>query len=170
MSELIASWIENVPIQLILLIPVLALLECVFFVGLFVSGVFLLSTCSLVYAQGNTSLYLIIMLAFAGAFTGDHIGYYFGHRSAPYLWQFRWFRKKVIRQKMAYQKFRQLIAFSAPWAISLGRLVPAVRSISPAVAGIAGIKPGQFFAYDLLACSIWAGGLSVLVVGINQFI
>ena len=170
MSELFASWIESFPVELLLLVPLLAFLECVFFVGLFVSGVFLLSTCSIIYAQGNTSLSLIVMLAFAGAMSGDHIGYYFGHRTAPYLWRFRWFRRQIINRKIAYRKFNRLLIHSAPWAICVGRLIPAVRSVSPALAGIAGIKPIQFFAYDLIACSIWVSGLSVLVVGINQFI
>ena len=170
MDELFTSWIESLQIELLLLVPLLAFLECVFFVGLFVSGIFLLSTCSIIYAQDNTHLSLILMLAFAGAMTGDHMGYYFGHRTAAYLWQFRWFRRQIINRKITYRKFNRLLRHPAPWAICVGRLIPAARSVSPALAGIAGIKPIHFFAYDLIACSIWACGLSILVVGVNQFV
>jgi len=169
MNEAIATWIALLPPQILFLIPALALLESLVFVGLFVSGVFLLGTCSLIYAQGDTSLVIIVLLAFSGAIAGDHIGFYLAYFAGPKLWQKRWVRKQVIRRKVHYRKFRRFLLSSAPAAICIGRLSPPLRSIFPLIAGAAGVEPRQFFLYDLLACCIWASGLSILVVGINEF-
>ena len=167
-NELIADWIAALPPQMILVIPKLALLESMVFIGLFVSGVFLLSACTLIYAQGNIPLPVISGLAFIGALTGDHIGYYLAYLAGPKLWRKKWIRKQVIKRKIHYRKFRRFLLNSAPLAICIGRLSPPLRSISPVIAGAAGLKPLQFFMYDFLACCIWAAGLSVLVIGINN--
>ena len=168
MSELLGEWIATLPPQTIILVPLLAFLESCLFVGLFVSGIFLLSTVSIIYAQGDTSLFLLIPLSFTGALIGDHIGFFAGSQVAPVLWKKKWVRKNLIKRKVAYRKFRNLMIKSSPWAICVGRLSPPLRSISPVLAGTSGLKPLQFFAYDALACTIWASGLTALVLGVNQ--
>jgi membrane protein DedA with SNARE-associated domain len=90
MSDFLASWIQLLTVELLLLVALLAFLESLIVVGLFVSGFFLLTTCSVVYAQGNTSLMVIVVVACAG------------------------------------------------------RFLPAIRSVSPALAGITGIRPVNF--------------------------
>lgn len=167
MNEFLGDWVATLPPQAIALVPLLAFLESCLFVGLFVSGIFLLGTVSAIYAQGETSLFLLIPLAFSGAMIGDHLGYWVGYKAAPFMWKKRWIRKKLIKRKVAYRKFRELMLKSAPWAICIGRLSPPLRSLSPVLAGASGLKPSHFFAYDLLACSIWASGLTALVLGIN---
>lgn len=168
MSELLGEWIATLPSQTIILVPLLAFLESCLFVGLFVSGIFLFSTVSLIYAQGDTSLFLLIPLSFMGALIGDHVGFFAGSKVAPVLWEKKWVRKKLIKRKVTYRKFRNLMIKSSPWAICVGRLSPPLRSISPVLAGTSGLKPVQFFAYDVLACTIWASGLTALVLGVNQ--
>lgn len=167
MSELLGEWIAALPPHAIFLVPLLAFLESCIFVGLFVSGIFLLGTVSAIYAQGETSLYLLIALAFFGALLGDHIGYFVGYKAAPLLWKKRWVRKFFLQRKVAYRRFRKLMLKSAPWAICIGRLSPPLRSLSPVLAGASGLKPAQFFAFDLLACCLWASGLTLLTLGIN---
>jgi membrane-associated protein len=169
MSDAISVWIHTLPFELLLLVPLLAFLEACFVVGLFVSGIFLLSTASLVYAQGETGLLQIVMLAFIGAMAGDHTGYYFGAKAAPGLWRFRWVRRQIIKRKVVYRKSYSALQRSAPLAICVGRLIPAVRSITPVIAAGAGVTPRQFFVYDFLACTIWGTGLALLVSGINFF-
>ncbi|MFT6437283.1 MAG: membrane protein DedA with SNARE-associated domain [Candidatus Azotimanducaceae bacterium] len=163
MNELILNWITDLPPQLILIIPLLALLESVVFIGLFVSGIFLLSTCTLIYAQGNTQLSVIVALAFSGALAGDHLGYFLGYFAGPRLWQKKWVRKQIIKRKAPYRKFRSFLIKSAPIAICVGRLSPPLRSVSPLLAGASGLRPLQFFIYDVVACCIWAVGLTLLV-------
>lgn len=163
MNQFILDWITDLPPQLILIVPLLALLESVAFIGLFVSGIFLLSACTLIYAQGNTPLPMIIALAFTGALAGDHLGYFLAYFAGPKLWQKKWVRKQVIKRKIHYRKFKTFLIKSAPIAICVGRLSPPLRSVSPLLAGASGLRPLQFFLYDLIACCIWAGGLTLLI-------
>jgi membrane-associated protein len=137
-------------------------------VGLFISGLFLLSTVSLIYAQGETGLVFLIGLSFAGALLGDHVGFLVGSVAGPVLFKKRWVKRQLIKRKQGYRKFRSMMARSAPWAICLGRLYPLTRSISPVLAGASGIKFTQFFAYDLLACTLWATGLALLVFSASK--
>lgn len=167
MDELMGDWIATLPPETLLLVPLLAFLESCLLIGLFVSGIFLLGTVTAIYAQGETSLFLLVPLAFGGAMAGDHLGFFVGYALAPMLWKKRWIRKRLVKRKVAYRRFRNLMLKSAPWAICVGRLSPPLRSLSPVLAGTSGLKPMQFFAYDLLACSIWATGLTLLVLGIN---
>lgn len=51
MSEVLGNWLTSSSAQLIFLIPVFAFLEACVGAGLFVSGVFLLSSFTLLYAQ-----------------------------------------------------------------------------------------------------------------------
>lgn len=164
MSELWGDWVTNPPAHLLLLVPALAFLEACAGVGLFVSGVFLLSTSTLLYAQETTSLGFIIVLAFLGALAGDHTGYLLGNKLGPRLWRHSWLAKRQAR----IDKIHRLLEKSAPWAICIGRLSPPIRSVTPIVAGVSGMKPLAFLAYDLLACTIWAVGLSLLVTIISS--
>ncbi len=164
MSELLGDFISSPPAHLVFLIPVFAFLEACALVGLFVSGVFLLSTSTLLYAQDSVGLGTIVALAFAGALVGDHTGYYLGSKLGPRFWELKWFTNNRSR----IQQVNQLLAKSAPWTICIGRLSPPLRSVTPIVAGISGIKPRSFLLYDLLACSIWSLGLLVLVSAISS--
>lgn len=167
LTEIVNEWIGNLPPQTILVVPLLAFLESCLFVGLFVSGVFLLSTVSLIYAGGDIGLFSLIALSFAGALAGDHFGYLVGFHAAPVLWKKKWIRQKVAKHRVAFRRMQKLLAKSAPWAICIGRLSPPIRSVSPVLAGASGITPFRFFTYDLLACTIWATGLTLLVLGVN---
>ena len=169
MSELIPSWLAAPPPQLLLLVPLLAFLESVLFVGLFVSGFLLLSTSALIYAQGSSTLPMIVTLAFIGAMMGDHVGYFVGYCIGPRLLKQKRVRVYLLKHKSGYRKFRKVLLQSAPLAICIGRLSPPTRSLSPIIAGTFGVKPARFFTYDVLACSIWAGGLATLILAINQF-
>jgi membrane-associated protein len=167
MTELVSEWLGNLPPEALIVVPLLAFLESCLFVGLFVSGIFLLSAVSLIYASGDISLFFLVALAFLGALLGDHFGYFVGYHAAPALWQKKWVRQKIVKRKVAFRRIQTLLVKSAPWAICIGRISPPIRSISPVMAGACRITPFRFFAFDLLACTIWATGLTLLVSGIN---
>lgn len=153
------------PPYIILVVPLFAFLEACAIVGIFVSGIFLLSAATLLYSTGTSSIYEILPLAFLGAVMGDHTGYILGRFVGDRFW------KAPVLNKYEHRKHQvhDLLEKSAPLAICIGRLTPAIRSITPIVAGVSGIKPLRFLAFDLLACSIWATGLYLLVTGLSQF-
>lgn len=170
MGDNIAEWMSAWPIEPFLIIPVLAFIESCLFVGLFVSGIFLLGTVSVIYAQGDTSLTLLIGLAFLGACCGDHLGYFIGYTASPYLWKKRWVRKQLLRRKDRYRKFQGMFLKSAPWAICIGRLTPPIRSVFPVLVGASRLPPPVFMICDLIACTIWASGLTLLVLGADTLV
>lgn len=161
----LADWLANPSPRLLILIPVLAFLEAAPVIGIFVSGVFLLSTATLLYASGTVAIAPIVLLAFAGAMTGDTSGYLAGRLFGPAIWQLPFIERYDQHAKRA----RSLMSRSAPWAICVGRLTPAIRSVTPVMAGMVVMPARRFIACDLLACSIWAGGLYLLVSGIARF-
>ena len=118
--------------------------------------------------QGDTGLELLIGLAFAGAMLGDHFGHLVGNVAGPILGKKRWVRKQLIKRKQGYRKHKILLNKSALWAICIGRLYPTTRSITPVRVGALDITLSQFFVYDLLACTIWACGLTILVFSAGQ--
>ncbi|MEQ8692608.1 MAG: DedA family protein [Pseudomonadales bacterium] len=168
MADTLNELVANIGPHGYLLVPALAFLEACVGIGLFVSGIFLVSTASLIYLQGEVNLALLIALAFSGALLGDHLGFLVGAYAGPALGKKRWVRKQLVRRKEAYRKFQRLLQKSTPWAICLGRLYPATRSLSPVLAGVSNISLSRFFAYDLLACSLWATGLTVIVYTAGQ--
>ena len=168
MVELLSEWVAAIPPNTLAIVPLIAFLESCVVVGLFVSGIFLLTIVSLIYAQGEVGLLPLVSLAFFGAFIGDQLGFYIGRGGAPFLWHSRWVRKQLVRRKQAYRRYRRLLLTATPVAICIGRLSPPIRSISPVVAGLSGLSPVTFLICDLFACFVWSIGLAVLAYGANQ--
>lgn len=75
------------------------------------------------------------------------------------------FHHSKFAQKYAAQltKAEDLIERFGGMAVFIGRFVPAIRSIVPAVVGISGFRRRKFFLLDLLACAGWAIALGILV-------
>jgi membrane-associated protein len=77
------------------------------------------------------------------------------------------FAKKRASQ---LQKAEQFILKHGTGAIVLGRLVPAVRSLVPMLAGVSGTNRLKFSLIDLLACTIWTAGLGLLVASLGSLV
>lgn len=141
------------------MVPVLAFLESCLGIGLFVSGALLLIVASVLFSTGVASLELMVPLAMLGALAGDHIGFYVGTLVGP-RFHHSDFAKKYSQQ---VNRADALIARFGGFAIFVGRFVPAIRSIVPAVVGISGFSKRKFTVLDILACLGWALALAVLV-------
>ena len=103
-------------------------------------------------------------LAFFGAAFGDQTGFLAGRIYGSKIWNIQ----SLKRRASSKEKFEKLMIHNAPWAIFIGRFIPAVRSITPILAGLANITAKKFLIYDLVACSFWASGLYLLVVGLGS--
>ena len=73
------------------MVPALAFLEACPGIGLFVSGVILLSVSTVLYTEHLLTLPQILSLAFLGALMSDHLGFYAG----------RWFGGELRKTKIA---------------------------------------------------------------------
>lgn len=134
-------------------------------IGVFVSGIFLLSIATALYANDIASIYSIVLLAFIGAFLGDHVGYFVGRYAEHRIWNIQ----AIEKFRGRIEKVLTMLERSTPLTVCAGRMTPAIRSFTPLVAGLSGVSPLKFSLCDLLACSIWATGLYLLVNGISAF-
>jgi membrane-associated protein len=48
--------------------------------------------------------------------------------------------------------------------VTLGRFIPVVRTFAPFMAGLTGMEPRRFFAYNVLGAIVWCGGLMLMGV------
>ena len=147
-----------------IIVPLIAFLEACVGIGLFVSGVILLSVCTFLYVEQIATLPQILSLAFCGAIIGDHSGYYFGRWLGPKFYHTQFAKNRLETLK----KTEQHIIKYGNFAILFGRLITAVRSIVPLLTGVSGMPRLKYSLYDLIACGIWTAGLALLIVGINK--
>jgi len=146
------------------MIPALAFLEACPGIGLFVSGVILLTVSTLLYTEQIATLSQILPLAFGGAYLSDHLGFYVG----------RWFGPKLHQTAFAQKRMSEIAKSEAfilkygTLSVIGGRLIPAVRSLVPMMIGISGTSRLKFSLVDLVACAVWITGLGLLIVGIES--
>jgi membrane-associated protein len=150
---------------MIYLVPTLAFLESCAGIGLFVSGVFLLSTTTLLYTTGSASLTAILVLGFSGALLGDYSGFMVGRLLGGRVWHISWLKNR----EQTRSKVQAQLESSAPMTICVGRLIPLLRSLTPVVAGVSGMSWRKFLACDVLACTIWASGLYLILTNLPRF-
>jgi membrane protein DedA with SNARE-associated domain len=148
----------------LIIVPLIAFLEASVGIGLFVSGVILLSVCTILYVEQIATLSQILPMAFCGAVFGDHCGYYFGRWLGPRFYHTRFAQNRLEILK----KTEQRIIKYGNFAILFGRLITAIRSIVPLLTGVSGMTRLRYSAYDVLACGIWTAGLGLLIVGIDK--
>ena len=164
MSQALIDWAQQHQQYALLLVPLFAFMETCVGIGLFVSSLFLVIICSIFYANGWASVPLMAVLAAAGSSLGDHAGFYFGRLLGPGIHQ----SKIVQRHQSKWERSEALVRRFGPWAILIGRFLPAIRSLVPAMLGISGFARLRYTLLDISACSLWALGLAGIVLGAHE--
>lgn len=141
----------------------IAFLEAFVGVGLFVSGVILLSVCTILYTEQIATLEQMLPLAFLGALLSDHSGYYIGRLMGPKFHHTAFARKRVDM----LEKAEKNIVKYGPFAIFFGRFLTPIRSIVPLLTGVSGMGRIKYSAYDCVSCTVWTLCLGLLVVGLD---
>lgn len=137
------------------------------FFGFIFPGDSLLVTAGIVAAAGHLNIWWLVPGCFLAAVLGDNVGYAFGRRVGPALFNrpdSRLFKKEYLvwteRYYARYGKKTLVIA----------RFVPVVRSFAPILAGVAQMPYGDFMRYNVLGAFVWAVGLTLLGYTLGQFI
>ena len=115
-------------------VGVIVFVESGLLIGLFLPGDSLLFTGGILAAAGKLSLPLLLPVAFLAAAAGDNVGYAFGRRAGPALYQrddARLFRRQHL------ERARRFYGRRGARTIVLARFIPYVRPIAPVVAGAA---------------------------------
>ena len=131
-------------------------------VGFFLPGDSLLVTAGLLIASGKVPLdivWLNVLLCVA-AITGDAVGYWFGGRIGPVLYdrpRSRWFRREqLLKTREFYERYGGI-------TIVLARFMPLARTFAPVVAGIAGMTYRRFAVFNIAGGIGWI--LSMTSIG-----
>jgi membrane-associated protein len=128
-------------------------------VGFFLPGDSLLFTAGLLSSQDKFGLNIWVLLAgcFGAAVLGDQVGYWFGKRVGPSLFNrpnSRLFKQEYVgRTKAFFEKH-------GPKTIVLARFVPVVRTFAPILAGVAEMRYSVFFRFNIVGAAIWAVGVT----------
>lgn len=162
-EQSILGWLDSNSQFAVALIPLLAFAEACLGIGVLVSGVFLVVVATTVYANQLAPIELIVVLACIGAMLGDHTGFHIG----------RWFGPGFHHTKLA-EKYREnlekgeaVIRRFGATAIFVGRFVPAIRSLIPAMLGLSGFNSTRYSLLDVAACVLWSSALGAIVLGLD---
>ncbi|HEY5368519.1 MAG TPA: VTT domain-containing protein [Hanamia sp.] len=126
---------------------------------LFVTGIYSQSIISSALFYSNSEWIdlgvLWLLIAIAGIL-GNFVGYWFGHKSGPFLYERKdtfLFKKKYLVQAHDFYEEKGGVA------ILLARFIPFVRTFAPIVAGIVKMDTKKFSFYNILGCVLWVGSM-----------
>lgn len=134
-------------------------------IGFFLPGDSLLFTAGVLYhagiLPGNVPIpfVLFLFLLWAAATLGDTVGYWFGRKAGP-----RIFNKPNSRlfKQSHIQKAQEFYEHHGGKTIIIARFVPIVRTFAPIVAGTANMHYNRFLAFNVIGGLIWTFGITSL--------
>jgi len=129
-------------------------------------GSSLLFSAGLVVAlAGRPNLAVLILCCFAGAAAGDQVGYMIGARIGPAL--FKRPDSKLFKQQNV-TRTRDFFDRHGPRALVLARFVPVVRTFTPVLAGVSGMRYRTFVTFNLAGAAAWTTLATVLGYGLGK--
>jgi membrane-associated protein len=141
-------------------------------VGFFLPGDSLLFTAGFLASHPSSvpeSLHLplvpLLLLVWVGAVAGDQVGYLFGQRVGPALFNrpdSRFFKREHVAKAEAFFEKH------GPKAIVLARFVPIVRTFTPITAGVSSMHYRTFVTYNVVGGTLWAFGVTLLGYFLGQ--
>lgn len=126
------------------------------FFGFFLPGDSLLFTAGFLASQGYISLWWLLILCFLAAVLGDSVGYAFGKKTGPLIFNREdslFFHKKhILRAQKFYDKYGKK-------TIVIARFIPIVRTFAPIVAGVANMEYKTFVTFNTIGGFVWTIGM-----------
>lgn len=115
--------------------------------------------------RSTTGMMLLGVAVMIGASLGDHVGYAVGRRYGDTL------RDTKAVRRLGQQRFdraTEMLRRRGGLAVFLTRLVPIVRTLTPAAAGASGLEYRRFAPASLTGSALWSaayvGGGSIVAV------
>jgi len=131
--------------------------------GVFLPGDSLLVTAGLLAARGYLNVYALAPVLTLAAIFGNSVGYFIGRATGPRVFRREnslFFNKKhAIRAHEFYEKYGHK-------TIVLAQFMPIIRTFSPVVAGVGGMRLRDFITFNVIGafCWIWS------MLGIGYFL
>ena len=146
------AWITAHPRAAGLLILTIAFCDALAVVGIVVPAAPLLFAVGTLVGLGHIDGIYAVACASAGAFAGDAISYWVGHRWGPHmreLWLFRRYPQLLDRGEVMFRRH-------GAKGIVTARFVGAVRPFVPAIAGMLRMPLRRYMPVSLFAAVSWA--------------
>ncbi|GHC73395.1 DedA family protein [Streptomyces flavofungini] len=130
-------------------------------IGFFLPGDSLLFTTGLLITTNklDTPLWLACVLICIAAILGDQAGYLFGKKVGPSL--FNRPDSKLFKQENVV-KAHEFFEKHGPKSLVLARFVPIVRTFTPIIAGVSGMRYRSFITFNILGGILWGAGVTLL--------
>ncbi|GEC10296.1 membrane protein [Streptomyces spinoverrucosus] len=130
-------------------------------IGFFLPGDSLLFTAGLLITskQLDFPLWAAIVLICIAAILGDQAGYMFGKKVGPALFtrpDSRFFKQENVAK--AHEFFEKY----GPKSLVLARFVPIVRTFTPIIAGVSGMRYRSFLIFNVVGGILWGAGVTLL--------
>jgi membrane-associated protein len=126
------------------------------FFGFFLPGDTLLLTSGLFAYKGELNIFILIPFVFTAAVLGDNVGYWFGNKAGPRIFNredSRFFkRRNLLKAKAFYDRYGGI-------TIILARFMPFIRTFAPIVAGAVDMDYRRFFLFNLIGGVLWGAGV-----------
>ncbi len=135
------------------------------FFGFFLPGDSLLLTAGLLASRGVLNEYLLVPGIFVAAVLGDSVGYWFGNKTGPHIFNrpssllFR--RENLLKAKAFYDKH-------GGKTITLARFMPFIRTFVPIVAGAVSMNYRRFLLFNVIGAFVWGVGVTMLGFGLGK--
>ncbi|MEU5245695.1 VTT domain-containing protein [Streptomyces asoensis] len=130
-------------------------------IGFFLPGDSLLFTAGLLITSNQLDfpLWGAVALICVAAILGDQAGYMFGKKVGPSLFNrpdSRLFKQENVTK--AHEFFEKY----GPKSLVLARFVPIVRTFTPIIAGVSGMRYRSFLLFNVIGGVLWGAGVTLL--------
>jgi membrane-associated protein len=156
----IEGWLDKGGLALLALI---VFAESGLLVGFFLPGDSLLFIAGFLLSEAGGNLMpnlpVTAGVVFVAAVVGDQVGYLFGRKVGPGLFdrpQSRLFNPANLAKAHAFFERR------GPAAVVMARFIPIVRTFTPIVAGVADMRYRTFLAFNVVGGLLWGVGITTL--------
>lgn len=141
-----------------ILLFVIIFAESGLFFGFFLPGDSLLLAVGVLAHENYLSLWILLPLLFVAAVLGDNVGYWFGQKTGPKLFNrpnsFLFRRENLLKAREFYEQH-------GGKTIILARFMPFIRTFVPIVAGAVEMEYRKFILYNLVGGLVWAVGVTL---------
>jgi len=136
---------------------------------LFVAGIYSTNLSAQVISTDNefADLFILWLLISAAGVLGNYVGYWFGKKSGPYLYErkdtFLYKKKYLLQATEFYQRY-------GGWAIVAARFVPIIRTFAPIVAGVVKMDRRKFTYFNVVGCFAWVASMLLAGHFLNRWV
>jgi membrane-associated protein len=117
----------------------------------------------------DVNIWMLLSLMSVAAILGNIVGYWFGHKIGPPLFE----RKDSIIFKKEYLRLtNKFYERNGGKTLIIGRFLPIIRTFAPILAGVLKMEFKKFLVYNIIGAIAWIGllGGAGYYLGTNKWI